>query len=162
MSPNDEKILSMDADDAQAECSCVISSTSPSGEAAYFRPFHQVTGLMLPTLKKDAGKGSDRLWNLLLTCQFEGFKIPHCFLFKCCSFAIILFLIIYKKNSKKTGRDRFLPKHWKKWKKHISSRTEETGFFHGRNRPSEETANPAEGCFLRVWLSKMTPRRPPG
>ena len=59
MSPNDEKILSMDADDAQAECSCIISSTSPSGRAAYFRPFHQVTGLMLPTLKKDAGKGSD-------------------------------------------------------------------------------------------------------
>ena len=58
MSPNDEKILSMDADDAQAECSCIISSTSPSGKAAYFRPFHQVTGLMLPTLKKDVGKGS--------------------------------------------------------------------------------------------------------
>ena len=144
MSPNDEKILSMDADDAQAECSFIISSTSPSGKAAYFRPFHQVTGLMLPTLKKDAGKGSDRLSNLSLTCQFEGFKIPHCFLFKCCSFAIILFLIIYKKNSKKTGRDRFLPKHWKKWKKRISSRTEETRFFHGRNRPSEETANPAK------------------
>ena len=45
----------------QAECSCIISSTSPSGKAAYFRPFHQVTGLMLPTLNKDDGKGSDRL-----------------------------------------------------------------------------------------------------
>ena len=177
----------MDADDAQAECSCIINSTSPSGKAAYFRPFHQVTGLMLlishvwvqveticgVTVASLSGLSYFILFrhtlfswvhgnhayhtirHVLLTCQFEGFKIPHCFLFKCCSFAIILFLIIYKKNSKKTGRDRFLPKHWKKWKKHISSRTEETGFFHGRNRPSEETANPAMCAWLACALSRQ-------
>ena len=34
------------------------------------------------------------------------------------SFALVC-RMKHKKNSKKTGRDRFLPKHWKKWKKHF-------------------------------------------
>ena len=104
----------MDADDAQAECSCIISSTSPSGKAAYCRPFHQVTWLMLlishvwvqveticgVTVASLSGLSYFILFrhtlfswvhgnhayhtirHVLLTCQFEGFKIPHCFLFK--------------------------------------------------------------------------------
>ena len=94
MSPNDRKILSMDADVAHEECSCIISSPSP-GKAEY---------------------GS------ILVSYYSFPSIRN--------------------YSKKGGRDRFLPKDWKKWKNPISSRTEGTIFFHGKTLPSEDTANP--------------------
>ena len=79
--------------------------TSP-GKAAYFRPLDQVKGYMLPTLKKDVGKGSAWLYNPIAVAisldLFSSRNATH--LVSCFSFPSL------RSSTEKTGRERYLPK----------------------------------------------------